>query len=108
LAEWQNQQLAGLDDIAYLVAMNEDVDGDEPDGDDLSRWRQHHGFEADALLLDPDWLVMDSYAEANAGQTYTQAITVIIDKQMRIRHVGGTYASDHDANLAMLLQLAQE
>ena len=106
MAEWQNDELSGLDNIVYIIAIQEDARGDEPDGDDLLRWQEEHGFRADALVLDGDRRLMDAYIRDNPGPTYSQAITVIFDTEMRIRRVGGTYDTNHDQNLALLLELA--
>lgn len=108
MAEWQDAELAGFDDIAYVVAMHADTDNGPADPEDLELWQTYHGFEADALLMDNGRNVIDGYIDANPGPTYTEAVTVIIDKEMRIRHVGGTYDKDDQSNLELLIELANE
>jgi hypothetical protein len=118
LAEWQKNELAGLPQIAYVVAMTEDGNKKYPEPNDAIAWKNELGFASDALLLDPDVTpegmkipaaVMSQYVAANPGPKYTEAITVILDKEMRIRKVGGTYEdTTNDSNLELLLQLANE
>ena len=102
MASWQRDQLKGLDDIAYVVAAHADQDGDEADGDDLLRWKEGHGFSADALLIDDGRHVIDAYINDNPDHSNNESITVIIDKQMRIRRVG------NNQNLSLLLELSDE
>ena len=52
--------------------------------------------------------VIDAYIEANPKTVYTEAVTVIIDKRMRIRRVGGTYDRQHGRNVDLLLDLVAE
>ena len=108
MAAWQQSELSGLDNIAYVVAMHEDYNGGPPDKADFEAWVNEHGFRADALLIDADRAVIDAFMLANPGPKYTEAVTVVLDQQMRIRRVGGTYDTEHDKNLELLLQLAAE
>lgn len=108
MAEWQDNELAGIDDIAYLIASHADVNGESVEPAELLAWQQEHGFEADALLTDDGRVLMDTYMDANPGPEYTQAVTVIIDQEMNIHKVGGTYDTDHQENLALLLELVAQ
>jgi hypothetical protein len=105
LAEWQQNELAGIDDIAYLIASHADIDGNSVEPAEIEAWQLEHGFEADALLIDQGQALMNTYTAANPGPNYTQAVTVIIDRDMVIHKVGGTYDTDHEANLQLLLDL---
>ncbi len=79
--------------------MNEDCDRNPPTSSDLDRWQDELGFEA-TLMTDPLRDVYSAYADANGcasgggpgGDGCSNAVTIIIDKQMRIRHFGSTYA----------------
>jgi len=112
LGNWQNGgALDGLD-IVYLIAMQ---NGGATIGSDapptvaaLEQWVQELDFTATHLLLDPDWSVLNRYWDANPGGTYSQAVTVIIDKKMKIRRVGDTYDTNHQVNLELLQQLVNE
>jgi len=108
LAEWQDNELAGIDNIAYAIAAHADVDGNSVEPEEMLAWALEHGFSADHLLIDENREVMDAYFEANPGPKYTQAVTVIIDKNMVIRKVGSTYDTEHEANLELLLELVDE
>jgi len=108
LAEWQNEELAGETGIAYLIGSHADVNRQTVEANEIEMWPVQHGFSYDALLLDNGRNIIDRYVAANPGQTYTEAVTVIIDKQMRIRHVGGTYDPANDDNLDLLLELLEE
>ena len=108
MAEWQNNELAGINDIAYVVAAHADFDKGTVEPEDIELWPLQHGFSYDHLLIDEGREVMDAYFDANPGPKYTQAVTVIIDKNMVIRKVGSTYDTDHDANLDLLLELIEE
>jgi hypothetical protein len=108
LGDWQRNELAGASDLAVLVAMHENKDKQPPVPANLDRWQAELDFSADAMLLDYGRVVIDAYMDANPGPRYTQAITVFIDKHMRIRYVGGTYEVDLDANLQLLQELLAE
>ena len=94
--------------MAYIVAAHADVDGGTVEADEIEKWPLQHGFDYDALLIDNGRTVMDRYVEANPGQTYSQVVTVIIDKNMRIRRVGGTYDEADDGDLELIQQLLAE
>jgi hypothetical protein len=108
LAEWQNNELAGITDIVYIVASHADVNGDSVEPSEMAAWETELGFTADELVIDDNRDLMDTYMDANPGPQYTQAVTVIVDKNMEIQKVGGTYDTDHDENLQLLLDLAAE
>ena len=108
MAGWQNNELSGYDNISYIIASHADIDGQSVEPNELLAWQGEHGFEADHLLIDQNRSLMDTYMQANPGPNYTQAVTVIIDKNMQIRKVGGTYDTDHNANLQLLIDLANE
>lgn len=84
--------------MVYLVAMTENCDGQPATGSELADWQAELGFEG-VLVTDPAREVFDAYAEANAceagggpgGDGCSNAITVLIDKQMRVRYFGSTY-----------------
>ena len=108
MGEWQDGELASEEDVAFLIAAHADVNRDSVEAEEIEAWPVQHGFDYDALLLDNGRIIMDRYIDANPGQTYTQAVTVIIDKNMRIRHVGGTYDEANDENLDLILELLAE
>ena len=108
MAEWQNNELAGQTGIAYVVSMHENLERQDPVPENLDRWKSEIGFNAHAAVLDYGRAVIDAYIEANPGPRYTEAVTVIIDKNMRIRRVGGTYDLDHEVNLALMQELLAE
>lgn len=108
MAEWQNDELAGEQGVAYLIASHADVNRDTVEANEIELWPQQHGFSYDALLLDNGRNIIDRYVDANPGQTYTEAVTVIIDKEMRIRHVGGTYDEADNSNLELIEELLAE
>ena len=108
MAEWQQNELAGVEDIAYIVGSHADVNRGSVEGNEILQWPEQHGFYADALVLDNGRNIIDMYIDANPGPTYTEAVTVVIDKQMRIRKVGGTYEEADESNLELMLQLLNE
>ena len=84
-------------DIVYLVAMNENCTRQPPAPSDLDRWQTELGFDAQ-MLTDPLRDVYGDYADANGcapgspgSDGCSNAVTVVIDKTMRIRHFGSTY-----------------
>ena len=100
MAAWQDDPAAllGATQIDYLVAMNEDCDRNPPSPSDLDRWQSELGFDA-TMMTDPLRDVYGDYADANGcesgmgpgGDGCSNAVTIIIDKHMRIRHFGSTY-----------------
>ena len=108
MAEWQDNELAGIEDMAYVVASHADVYKGSVEAEEIELWPLQHGFFYDHLLIDDGRKVMDAYFDANPGPKYTQAVTVIIDKNMVIRKVGSTYDTEHDENLTLLLELIDE
>ena len=106
MGEWQNAELSGQTEIAYVIGMWQNLDGGEPLPSNLQRWSDELGFFADGLVLDYGQGVMNEYADANPGPSYTNAVTVVIDKQGVIRAVKGTYDSTEDETLELLRQLA--
>lgn len=108
MGEWQKNELAGEEDIVYLVAMHANTQKQTPTSTDLAIWQMELDFFGDEMLLDYDRVVMDSYMDANPGPKYTQAVTVIIDRDLRIRYVGGTYETEHEVNLEMVLEILAE
>jgi len=103
--------LAGETDIVYVISMHENAERQVPTPANLERWQDELNFAGDIMLLDYEREVIDGYIDANPGPRYTQAVTVFIDRHMRIRKVGATYENsdeDHAANLALLQQLLLE
>ncbi|TPV94023.1 MAG: hypothetical protein B7733_17445 [Myxococcales bacterium FL481] len=74
----------------------------------LDRWVDELDFEATHLLLDPDWEVIERYWDANPGGTYSQAVTAIVDRGMKIRRIGDTYDTNHELNLSILEEILSE
>ena len=109
MAEWQQNELKGKTDIAYLIASHADGMKGSIEPEDIELWPLQHGFTFDHLLLDEGRVLLDTYFEANPdiGKN-TQAVTVIIDKNMVIRKVGSTYDKNHDENLELILKLLEE
>lgn len=77
--------------------MNENCSRNPPSASDLDRWPSELGFQA-VLMADPLRTVYSDYATANGcansppgGPGCSNAVTVIIDKHMRIRYFGRTY-----------------
>lgn len=66
---------------------------------DLANWQAELDFEA-VLMTDPGRDIWTAFAEANdcelgggvGGPGCSNAVTVLIDREMRIRHFGTTYA----------------
>ena len=81
MGEWQRNELAGETDIVYVIAMHENLENQVPTADNFDRWQSELNFEADARLLDPARSIIDQYIDANPGPLYTQAVTVILDRQ---------------------------
>ena len=92
----------------YIVGSHADVNRNSVEGSEILMWPEQHGFYADALVLDNGRNIIDMYIDANPGPTYTEAVTVVFDKEMRIRKVGGTYEAADDSNLELMLQLVDE
>ena len=98
MGEWQRNELAGEEDIVYLIAMTENCASSPAAPSELADWQAELDFEA-ILMTDPAREVWDAYAEANdcgptpvGGPGCSNAVTVLIDKQMRIRQFGETYS----------------
>ena len=98
MGEWQRGPLQGEEDIAYLVAMTENCSSQSATADELPAWQSELMFDA-VLMTDPVREVYQQYADANGcedsppgGPGCSNAVSVLIDKQMRIRHFGTTYA----------------
>lgn len=78
--------------------MTENCDGQPATGDELADWQAELDFEA-VLMTDPAREVYDGYADANnceagggvGGPGCSNAVTVLIDRQMRVRYFGSTY-----------------
>lgn len=105
MGEWQNNELSNYDDIVYLIGMWQNKEGGEPVSSNLDRWEDELDFTASGMVLDYGQGVMDLYADANPGPSYTNAVTVIIDRQGVIHAVKGTYDEDHAATLSLLQEL---
>lgn len=106
MGEWQQGELAGNDDIVYLIGLWQNLEGGEPVGSNLDRWQDEVGFTGTAMMLDYGKVVFDLYAQANPGPTYSNAVTVIIDKEGVIADVKGTYETDEAGTLALLTELS--
>ncbi|MEQ9321753.1 MAG: hypothetical protein RIF41_21475 [Polyangiaceae bacterium] len=106
MAEWQDNELAGLD-IAYVIGGHSDVDGNSIEADEIVNWPAQHGFDYSALVLDNGRVIADNYIDANPGPTFTEAVVIVLDAEMRIVQIRGTYDQDDDSTLQLLLQLAQ-
>ncbi len=99
MGEWQKDPnaLQGNDDIVYLVAMTENCASSPATAGELAPWQAELDFDA-VLMTDPLRDVYNAYADANnceptspGGPGCSNAVTVLIDKEMRIRHFGATY-----------------
>lgn len=79
--------------------MTENCDKQPATASELSDWQSELQFDA-VLMTDPARTVYQQYADANGceagggvgGPGCSNAVSVIIDKEMRIRHFGTTYA----------------
>ena len=101
MGEWQRnpEALQGEEDIAYLIGMTENCTRQPATASELPDWQSELDFEA-VLMTDPARMVYGAYADANdcpdgggvGGPGCTNAVSVIIDKQMRVREFGTTYA----------------
>lgn len=87
----------GRDDIVYLVAMTENCSGQPATGRELADWQSELEFEG-VLITDPARDVYNAYADANdceptmpGGPGCSNAVTVLIDRDMRVRYFGSTY-----------------
>ncbi len=99
MAGWQKDpgKLQGKTGVTYLIAMNENCAKNPPTNGDLDKWKSELGFEG-IQLTDPLRSVYTDYAQANGcahsapgGPGCSNAVTVVIDKKMKIRHFGATY-----------------
>ena len=98
MGEWQRDELAGEDDIVYLTAMTENCGGAPASASELEPWQAELNFES-VLLTDPAREIYNAYAEANdcqmgggpGGPGCSNAVTVLIDKNMVVRYFGRTY-----------------
>jgi hypothetical protein len=99
LGEWQRDPAAlqNETDVAYLVAMTENCSRQPASASELAPWATELKFTA-VLLTDPAREVYNAYAQANncqhsspGGPGCSNAVTVIIDKTMRVRYFGTTY-----------------
>lgn len=77
--------------------MNENCTKNPPTANDLNKWQSELGFQG-IMLTDPLRSVYTDYANANGcapsspgGPGCSNAVTVVIDKKMKIRHFGRTY-----------------
>ena len=52
MAEWQQNELKGKTDIAYLIASHADGMKGSIEPEDIELWPLQHGFTYDHLLLD--------------------------------------------------------
>ena len=90
--------LAGQPDVEFLVAMTENCNSQPATAAELPDWQSELNFDA-VLMTDPGRDVYTDYAVANncmsgggvGGPGCSNAVSVIIDKQMVIRHFGTTY-----------------
>ncbi len=105
LAEWQQNELQNEEDFVVMVAMTESNDMVEPTADDLNTWETELGLDC-TMLGDPGWAVMEAYIEANPDVTINNAVTVILDRSMTIRHVRGE--ADPNVSLEELQALLAE
>lgn len=85
--------------MAYLVGMTENCNSQPATASELPDWQSELNFEG-VLMTDPARAVYNQYALANncmmgggvGGPGCSNAVSVLIDKQMRVRHFGTTYA----------------
>ncbi len=108
MGAWQKNELKDAEDIVYLIAMHADKQKNPPSSFALDRWQEELDFFGDEMLLDYGRKVMDAYMDANPGPKYTQAVTVILDRNLKIRRVGSTYDTNHQVNLDKILELLAE
>ncbi|MEE9383692.1 MAG: hypothetical protein V3V08_09790 [Nannocystaceae bacterium] len=108
---WQRGELKDAD-VIYLIGMQNggaQIKDDElPTVEALNQWTQELNFTATHLLLDPKWEVINRYFQANPWGTWSQAVTAIYDRGMKIRRIGDTYDNKHDTNLTLLKELLAE
>ncbi|MCA9664138.1 MAG: hypothetical protein KC503_01075 [Myxococcales bacterium] len=99
MGEWQKDPTAllGHNDIVYIVAMTENCQRQPASASELAPWASELAFDA-VLVTDPVRQVYNAYASANncqpsapGGPGCSNAVTVIIDKTMRVRYFGRTY-----------------
>lgn len=99
MGDWQRdaQALQDQEGIVYLVAMTENCDGQPATAAELPDWQSELNFEA-VLMTDPGRDVWSAYADANGcensppgGDGCSNAVTVLIDRQMQVRYFGATY-----------------
>ena len=64
--------------------MHANMQKQTPTATDLGTWQTELDFYGDEMLLDYGRVVMDSYMDANPGPKYTQAVTVIIDRDLTV------------------------
>ncbi len=107
MAEWQDNELAGAD-INYVIGAHADVNGNSIEPEEIVLWPAQHGFDYTALVLDHNRVIADAYIDANPGPQFTQAVVIVLDAEMRIVEIRGTYDEDDQGTLDLLLQLSQQ
>ena len=99
MGEWQRdaKALKNQTEIVYLLAMTENCKSQPARSTELAPWAAELKFTG-VLMTDPVRKVYNSYANANnctksgpGGPGCSNAVTVLIDKKMRVRYFGATY-----------------
>ncbi len=101
MASWLKNEWAGEENIRLLYVAKSDDSGigteNSVEPDELKMFRAKFGLATDsrAIWLDGDresggYAVWDKFVAANPFN-YTAGIPMVIDKEMRIRDISGTY-----------------
>jgi hypothetical protein len=111
LGEWQKNQLADID-AYYIIAISQDfITSDPATAATIEALQANIDVHADAWLLDPggtDTGVASRYCPYEPSGDCSVSLTIVIDREMTIRHLGATHESDATAALELLLELASE
>lgn len=111
MGEWQKHQLADLD-VHYIIAVNSDfLQNAAPTPATIAGLQTYLDVYADAWLLDIDGIdtgVASNYCRYEATGDCSVSVTLIIDRDMKVRHIGATHLYDATEALELLVALANE
>jgi hypothetical protein len=110
LGEWQKHQLSSLD-VHYIIAVNANYQNEAPTAATIAGLQAYVDVEADAWLLDIDGMntgVASRYCPYEALGDCSVSVTLVIDRNMKVRYIGATHLSDPTAALELLITLANE